>query len=833
MTRRHLCGAAIACMLSAPLGAGWSQRPTPAPQPRAVGRSSGELGEIKEDIEGRDEWFWAQRTYPFAERPYAKMAELYTALHARSSLFAASASSALTGSWRPIGPNGLWVSMLETGRIAAIIPAQQPGGPMYVGTASGGVWRSNDNGVTWTPLSDRECGLTTGAMALDPVDPTIVYAATGEGNGGLTGCGVLRSGDGGNSWTTGSTGLRSSGGGSGSFYSLMVDPATAGSATSSILIGATRFSNAGIVRSTNSGASWTVILNTGPASSIVAHPTKAGTFYTGNRASTSAAARGVYRSTDVGQSWTQLPSFPGIDANSVDRIEVAVSKAAPGSVWALVGDRASGGFLGLFRYDEATNIWTQLAAAGVTNSVFGGQEIYDLVLAVDPVDARRIYIAGVRAFRSLDGGATFQPMASEVHVDWHVITFDPNDSSILWAGTDGGVYLSTDGGDSWSARSAGLAITQFYPGISVHPQGTRISGGSQDNGTHVFTGTPFWDGFIGGDGGYTAINYQNPNVHWGETQWGAGGAFVNVFRQDGVLPAQRRSAGISANDRAQFIPPLVMDPVNPAKLYFGTFRLYVTTNEGVSWTALGGDLTTGTGTITSISVSPADTMTIYVGTSDGRALVSRDGGVTFTAATGLPVRSVTRVMAHPTDPLRALVTVSGFGTPHVFETSDAFATNVRDRSGNLIDAPANVAIYMPSVNTMVVGTDAGVFQSTDGGASWTVGPSGMPNVIVYDLVFQPAAGLLVAGTYGRGMFAYDVGTQTATLRGDVNGDGKIDAADALLIQQALVGALPSSTVIYPRGDANCNGGIDSADLVLVLRAAVGLPTTGACVGTTK
>jgi hypothetical protein len=259
----------------------------------------------------------------------------------------------------------------------------------------------------------------------------------------------------------------------------------------------------------------------------------------------------------------------------------------------------------------------------------------------------------------------------------------------------------------------------------------------------------------------------------------------------------------------------------------------VTTNEGVSWTALGGDLTTGTGTITSISVSPADTMTIYVGTSDGRALVSRDGGVTFTAATGLPVRSVTRVMAHPTDPLRALVTVSGFGTPHVFETSDAFATNVRDRSGNLIDAPANVAIYMPSVNTMVVGTDAGVFQSTDGGASWTVGPSGMPNVIVYDLVFQPAAGLLVAGTYGRGMFAYDVGTQTATLRGDVNGDGKIDAADALLIQQALVGALPSSTVIYPRGDANCNGGIDSADLVLVLRAAVGLPTTSACVGTTK
>ncbi len=832
MTLRQMRFLSIVCAVLAPIGVARSQRPTPSRDAHQVERASG-AGEIKEDVEGRDEWFWAQRTYPFSERPYEKMANLYSALRARPSLFAASSSTApLTGSWRPIGPNGLWVFLLETGRIAAIVPALKPGGPMYVGTASGGVWRSKDNGATWTPLTDHECMLTTGAMALDPVDPNIVFAATGEGNGGLNGCGVLRSGDGGNSWTTGSTGLRSTNGASGSFLSLVVDPATAGSVSSSILIGATRFSNAGIVRSVNSGASWTPVLNTGPASSIVAHPTKAGTYYAGNRAATSAAARGVYKSTDVGLTWTQLPAFPGIDANSIDRVEVAVSKAAPGSVWALVGDRSSGSFLGLFKFDEAANGWTQLASAGITTAVFGGQEAYDLVLAVDPIDPRRIYVAGVRAFRSLDGGATFQLMAPDVHVDWHVLVFDPNDPTVLWAGTDGGVYTSTDGGNSWSSRSAGLSITQFYPGVSVHPLGTRISGGSQDNGTHVFTGTPFWDAFLGGDGGYTAINYANPNVQWAETQWSVGGV-VNLFRQDGVLTQQRRSSGISSSDRAQFIPPLVMDPVNPSKLYFGTFRLYQTVNEGLSWTALGGDLTAGSGAITSISVSPADTMTIYVGTSDGRALVSRDGGVTFTAATGLPARSVTRVTAHPTDPLRALITVSGFGSSHVFETTNAFASGVHDINGNLTDAPANVAIYMPSLGAIVAGTDVGVFQSVDNGITWTVGPTGMPNVIIYDLVYQPAIGLLVAGTYGRGMFAYDVGAQTATLRGDVNGDGKIDAADALLIQQALVGSLPSSTSIYPRGDANCNGSIDAADVVLVLRAAVGLPTTGACVGTSR
>jgi hypothetical protein len=132
----------------------------------------------------------------------------------------------------------------------------------------------------------------------------------------------------------------------------------------------------------------------------------------------------------------------------------------------------------------------------------------------------------------------------------------------------------------------------------------------------------------------------------------------------------------------------------------------------------------------------------------------------------------------------------------------------------------------------VVGTDVGVFQTADG-ITWTPGPTGIPNVIIQDLVYQPAIHLLVAGTYGRGMFTYDVGTAAAVLRGDANGDGKIDAFDALLIQQTLVGSASSATAIYPRGDANCNGNIDAADLVLILRAAVGLPTGTACVGSNR
>ncbi len=781
----------------------------------------------REDVHGRDEWFWDQRTYPFSERPYAQMSMLRQSLSLRMSMMTSSFHAPpLGGAWRPIGPNGLWVNLIESGRIAAIVPPATPGGPMYAGTASGGVWRSGDEGNTWTPISDGECGLTTGAMTLDPSNPSIVYAATGEGNGGLFGCGVLRSTDGGGTWSTGSSGLRSTGGGAATFTSLVVDRTS-----TNVLLGTTNFGNAGVVRSTNGGSTWSTVLALGPATSLVAHPTQAGTYYVGNRVTTPASSRGVYKSTNAGQAWTQLPPFPATDVNAIGRVELAMSKASPDVLWALVGDRVTGGMLGLFRWDEATSAWTRLDATGVSN--FGTQQSYDLVIAVDPRDARRIYIAGVRAFRSTDGGASFAPMAREVHVDWHVIVFDRTDPDIIWAGTDGGVYRSTDGGSSWVSRSAGLSVTQFYPGVSVHPRLTRVTGGTQDNGTQVYSGTLFWDVFSGGDGGYTAINHRDPTIQWGETQWSLSSNTVgNIYRRD-AAGLQRRSSGIITTDRAQFIPPLVMDPVNPAKLYFGTFRLYRTVNDGIAWTPISADLSGGSANITSIAIAPSDTNTIYVGTGDGRALISRDAGATFTAATGLPNRFVTRVVIHPTDPLRAIVTVSGFGVPHVYETTDGFVTAVRNISGNLVDAPTNVAVYIPSMNVIAVGTDVGIFQSADDGTSWTLGPTGMPNVIIQDLVYQSSTGLLVAATYGRGMFAYTVGTQAAVLRGDANGDGRIDAFDALLIQQTLVASASPSTGVFPGGDANCNGTIDSGDLVLVLRTAVGLPTAGACVGAVR
>lgn len=793
----------------------------------------------KEDAKGREEYFWAQRMYPSTERPYEQMQR---AMSQASAMLLRRSNSAtanfVAGGWRSLGPSGIFMSdngffssgpMLDAGRVTTVAPA---GGAVYIGTASGGVWRSAGGGP-WTPLTDNQCNLNVGAVTVDAADPNVVYAGTGEYNQNTWGCGILRSTDGGATWTQlGASSFRVTRGGipngDASFGKLIVNRPGGGSVGNTVIIGAT---NVGVFQSADGGATWNFVL-TGATASLVAHPTTPGEVFAGNSDNFTASRRGVYKSIDNGATWSALPALPGIDPSNIQRIELAISPVLPNLVYALIGGQDFK-FLGLFVWNDLAQTWTQLPAAGLYTGAargdFGGQTWYDLAIALDPVKPDRIYVAGLRGFRSTDGGATFTQMATQIHCDWHSIAIDPANPDILYAGTDGGAFVSTDRGDSWSSRNEGLTIAQYYPGISASPNGAVVLGGSQDNGTHLFTGSTFWNGVFGGDGGYTAINYSNTSVRYFETPWDASG--VTLIRFDGSTSTNRRN-GIVATDRHAFIPPYLIDPVTPTTLYLGSHRLYKTTDEGATWAPLSGDLTKGSGYIMAIAVSKADPRTIYVGASDGMVNVTRDGGATFTQiATGLPNRTVTDIEIDPTDPTHALLTVSGFTSGHVFETKNAGALWT-DISTGLIDAPANAIAFVPGVGLMV-GTDVGVFQTSAPGSAWTAGPAGIPNVIINDLINVPAAGMVLAGTYGRGMFAYSPGGEAAVLRGDVNGDGTVDAFDALLIQQSLVGSLTNTTVVYPRGDADCNQAVQTADAVLVLRTAVGIATPGACVNTVR
>lgn len=795
----------------------------------------------------RTAWFEEQRAYPNAEVNWNAIALARKLIMDRAGYMAVPAiANAVGGSWVPMGPGGFfgvgyWDSgpQLDAGRVDAIAIHPTVAGTFFIASPRGGIWRTTTNGASWTPLTDNMCTLQMTTVKIDPVNPNLVYGAAASSSG-AAGCAIMRSTDAGASWANYNGGLNFSAYNGAFVNEFYIDPASAGSTTASTML--FTFGPFGIYRSTNSGTSWTQTLTFGRINSIVGLPGKPGVLFAGLSDNTSASTRGgLYRSSDNGLTWTQVTS-PAIAMANTGRIQLAVSAAQPNSVWLISSDKSSN-LESITKWDDNTFQLTTLSATGIGSASgrthFGTQGTYDLDIKVDPTNASRIYVAGVRAFRSVDGGATFAPMATDIHCDWHTIVIDPNNPRQLYAGTDGGVFTSTDGGDNWVSRNNGLVISMYYPGIAQHPTDPNVViGGLQDNGTLLANGTSIFNSVMGGDGGFSAINFSTPSTLWSECQWSStSGACLQrrVQTATGGFTYPNVKTGIVTADRAQFIPPLVMDPVTPTTLYFGTMRLYRTVNDGVLWSAISQDLTKGTGSIKSIAIAPSDVTTVYIGTSDGNVQVTRDNGATFVlSTTGLPNRTVTDIAIDRTDPQRAVVTMSGSGVSHVFLTTNAGQawTNI---TGNLPDMPVNAAVIIDDGPAhFFIGADVGVFETTDGGLSWTTTPAGLPNAVVNDLSYNPTTRQLVAATFGRGLFKFSLANASAVLRGDVNRDGAVNAFDALLIQQALLGMqLPTGQTSLPHGDTNCNGTLEAADVLITLRAAVGLVTTGSCAGTIR
>jgi photosystem II stability/assembly factor-like uncharacterized protein len=783
------------------------------------------------DDAAREAWTRSYRAMRFGDGEIAPDAQL-TGYRAFGQLPPAQQFGA-DAAWRALGPLGLFANQetfngafggqIKAGRITSVAIHPSDGRTLIVGSASGGVWRSPNGGYSWSALTDSHCSLAIGAVAVDPVNPNLMYAGTGELNTTLTpGCGVLRSFDGGTTWT-GSTSNPV-----GAYHGgLVIDRASAGSATTTTLVVAT---SGGVYTSSNSGATWTRRI-TGVAWSVVGHPTRPGVFFAAVTSTARTPATTVWKSTDAGLTWTALPTH--LTLTQVARVELAISAAAPDLLFALTGDYFSRRFAGIHRWSETTQTWTRLPAAGVVTTMaaypltFGEQSEYNLVIAVDPRNANRIWVAGVGAFVSDDGGLSFKSTARNVHVDWHSMVFDPRDPDHMVAGTDGGVYSSFDGGRTWQAQNNGLAIAQFYQGISVHPSGLFVYGGLQDNQAVYYTGSQVWNNLSAlGDGGSTVVNPKDPTIVY------VTHAFLNAIRRVSRFREEDRYTGINPQDRFGIPRPIAIDPVTPTTLYFGTQRLYKTTNEGLQWLPISTDLTRGSGYITTIAVAPSDPAVIYIGTSDGVVTVTRNGGATYTQFVFANARWFTEIAVDPVDPLHAIAVASTLGAPHATETRDGGGSFFTTVGNGLPDIPVHSAMFLPGTNIFMVGTEYGVLQTTLGTGGWLQGPPGLPSTIVYDLAYAPATSTIFASTHGRGIFAYRTGTSPVVLRGDVDGDGRLSAQDALLIQQALVGMeLPPGRSAFPHGDANCDGRLQGVDVLLVLRAAVGFTNPGTCVGT--
>ncbi len=755
--------------------------------------------------------------------------------------------------WSSIGPFGLFAAspvygsapQLDAGRVASL--AFHPSDPriLYLGTAAGGLWRSVTEGAIWEPLNTQSVcnSLVFGAVVVDPVTPQTVYAGTGDFAEGLFAgksasfaagsCGLLRSTDGGSSWTRYTVPGPSGADFQPYFARLVVDRTSAGSLTATVLVAAT---NRGIYRSTNSGTSWTNVQD-GTFSDVAQEAATPTTLYAASRSSGSAGAA-LWRSVDRGITWQQVREFPGMR-----RLSIATSAARPRAVF-IVAAQSDRSFGGVSRWDDisgATGTLTPLDARGITAARvrnnepnFGTQSEYNLVITVDQRDANVLFVAGVEAFKSTNGGASFSHIGRNIHVDWHAIAIDPANSSRVFAGNDGGAFLSHDGGASFADVNQGLATTMHYPGMAVHPTDpTAILTGMQDNGT-VFArnGATQWVGVYDGDGGFAAIDATDPGspFFYVSSQQGNIQRIQNPLGFDQV----RRNISPDTTPTRAFIAPFVLDQARPTRLYFGATQLYRSTDRGDSWLPISPQISPQGSVITAIAVSPRDSTVILVGANDGTVRYSRTFGTSWLAPANatFPARPVTDVAIDPNDARRMAVTFGGTGERgNVFFTVDGGVTWV-NRSSNLPDVTTMAVAYGPGAS-LYLGNMFGVYRSENEGATWTR-EDGVPFVRVTDLVYSATTNRLVAATYGRGIWSFSFGSTSPVLRGDADGNGVVNAADATVIQQALLGMqLSSTTRLFPNGDANCDGKVEILDAIQIIRFVASLPNQATCVNTLR
>ncbi|NOU46618.1 MAG: T9SS type A sorting domain-containing protein [Bacteroidales bacterium] len=351
-----------------------------------------------------------------------------------------------------------------------------------------------------------------------------------------------------------------------------------------------------------------------------------------------------------------------------------------------------------------------------------------------------------------------------MHVDQHDLYAHPMDNNFLVLGNDGGVYTSQNAGNTWT-HLENLPITQFYTSEIDQQHPERLYGGTQDNGTNrTLTGNiDDWHEIYGGDGFVVKVNPVNNQYVYAEYQYGGLGRSTN-----GGSSFMDATNGIGGSDRFNWMSPLTFNPANPAILYFGSNKVYKSTNHAAGWSAISPDLTNGPGqynqmygTTTTLSVSPINQNIIYAGTDDGNVWVTQNGGSDWAKISGeLPDRWVTRVSTDQFDEATAYVTLSGYRNDeylsHIFKTTD-FGQNWTDISGDLPESPINDIVVDPVyVPVLYVATDVGVFGTVNYGQNWIPVGEGLPNVPMMDLTFQPEMRMLVVATYGRSMYKITV-----------------------------------------------------------------------------
>jgi photosystem II stability/assembly factor-like uncharacterized protein len=689
------------------------------------------------------------------------------------------------GRWVQLGPTAIsggqtydpaGTRVLVTGRITSIVVNPTDSNTMYVGAAQGGVWKTTDRGKTWRPTSDNEVSLAIGALAIDPADPQTLYAGTGEGNfstDSYYGNGVLKTTDGGNSWTRlGSEPFTHT-----RFCRIVIDPTTpttlfAATVSAATVAGRDPVSEGGIYRSMDGGTSWSPMTNGLPS---LSHGTRGGATdviidpQSPQRVYAAIFGKGIYRTDDAqaaNPSWTRLTD--GLPSGGFSRIALGMAPSDPQTLYALLADDSSDHFINQFyRSTDGGKTWRSISLPVAANGLsrLGKQGTYNLHVAVDPTTPDLVYLSAVSLWKAIyhpgTGAWTLSDIGRTIHADHHAFAFDPVDSLHIYAGSDGGMYTSHDGGITWSdTLNEGLCITQCEF-MEQHPTSDAVIFiGTQDNGIEQYRNSPVFYHAGDGDAGFVAIDPVNPRNVLGTAyrltprRSTEGGAFDSWEWVVGTL------TGIQSG-KSLFYPPLTLDQSNPNNSAIGGTKVFLDGEQGKrGWpesVALPG--LEMNEFISAINYTNSDL--IYVGTIGGkvyRLTRSENEWVpALISANPLPRRWIWDIAPLPDDSNTVIVVMSGFGTAHVWRgTVPASGTaEWTDISGTgnerLSDIPVN-ALVLDTGEVMYIATDIGVFRTTDGGTTWNNFSQGLPNCAVFDMRLHQPTRLLRVATHGRGVW---------------------------------------------------------------------------------
>jgi photosystem II stability/assembly factor-like uncharacterized protein len=694
----------------------------------------------------RWEWFMEQRVYPTGEyfNPMAAWAEFEKFLKTQDENHEKN-----NGNWTSLGPSN-WIDgagwNAGNGRINVVVQDPVNANTIYVGAASGGLWRSTNGGTSWTNLTDNQAVLGVSGIAIDPTNPNIIYIGTGDGDGSDTySIGVLKSTDGGATWNT--TGLNWTVTQSRVIRKILMhptDPLTLFAATSN-----------GTYRTTNGGTSWTQVQSGISVQDVEFKPGDPSIVYT--------CTDQFYRSTNGGASFTLVTTGLPTAAN-INRFKIAVSPHQPDWVYVVGGKQSNSTFEGIYRSTDSGQSFT---VGTNTPNMFGyatnggdtsGQSWYDMAITVNPANANEVYIAGINVWKSTDGGTNFTIMTQwqfpnsigYVHADVHDLAFYGNN---LYCGSDGGVFISTNLGEDWTNLTNGITIMQFYD-IAVTPQNANlVLGGSQDNGTNRYNGSTTWTHVIGADGMNAIIDPTNQNILYGAIQNGdirkstnGGSSFFQIIDPTDF-------AGESGN----WVTPYALDPNTPATIYVGYEEIYKSVNGGTSWTVLG---SVGNATTTrNLEIAPSNTSTIYI-TKGSLIYKTTNGGTSWTSvSTGLPNLTITDIAIDPANANRLWITMSGFTAGSKVYQSVNGGTSWTNISGNLPNLPANCIAIRPNTNDILyAGMDVAIYTKDATQTNWTLCNTGLPNVIVEEIEINNAVNKIYIGSYGRGAWVMDLPT---------------------------------------------------------------------------